>query len=311
MDRLVVVQRVPDDLHAVLPDDYLVHVGSVASEVPGELHDLGGGLDAVLGLDEPHAGGLPEDFQNLLGGGLRGELRDDGVDVHEGGGRLDGHGVDVKPWHDALDVGPVVGGEAHGRLQSVYRAVLAVPGVGRAPDDGHIGVLDLEFLVNGVQGPQEPGGVAGHHAGKLGAPGFGVVGGGVERDPGEAVVLPSLEYRLDAGGLVLVPVHLPHVAGGAVHHDVHLGVHVLEGPGDLDAGVGEGLHALVRDVYVVAFPNGGERFEVRPGLGDSDELHVVLRGHRGRDPFADGSVSVDSNPDFRHFHNLAPLMRRY
>ena len=196
----------------------------------------------------------------------------DGVHVHERGRGLDGHGADVQPGHDALHVGPVVGGQLDGGLQAVDGSVLAVAGIGGAGDD----------------------------TGQLGAPGLGVVGGGVERDAGEAVVLPALEYCLDAGSLVLVPVHLADVAGGTVDDDVDLPVHVLQGSGDRDAGGVERLDALVGDVYVVSLGQRGLGLEVRPGLGDSDQLHVVLFGDCGRHSLSDGPVSVDCNPDFSH-----------
>ena len=160
VNGLVVVQGVADDLDAVLPDDDLVHVGPVASEVPCELHDLGGGLDTVLALHEPDTGSLLQDVDDLLGGGLGGELCDDGVDVHQGGGGLDRHCVDVQPGHDALHIGSVMGGQFDGGLKAVDGSVLAVTGIGGTPDDGYEGLLDLELLVDGVQGSEESGGVA-------------------------------------------------------------------------------------------------------------------------------------------------------
>ena len=161
-------------------------------------------------------------------------------------------------------------------------------------------LLDLELPVDGVERPQEPGRVARDDTGQLGAPGLGVVGGGVERDTREAVVLPALEYRLDASGLVLVPVVLPDVAGRAVDHDVDLSVHVLQGSGYGDSGGVERLDALVGHIDVVSLGQSGLGLEVRSCLCDPDELHVILLCDRGCHSLSDGPVSVDCNPDFCH-----------
>ena len=160
MDGLVVVEGVADDLDAVLPDDDLVHVGAVAAEVACELHDLRGGLDPVGGPHEPDPRGAPQDAEDLLCGGLGGELGDDGLHVHQGGGCLHGHGVDVEPGHDALNVRTVVRRELDGGLQPVDGAALAVARIDGAPDDGDERVLDPERLVYGIQGPEEGGRVA-------------------------------------------------------------------------------------------------------------------------------------------------------
>ena len=114
------------------------------------------------------------------------------------------------------------------------------------------------------------------------------------------MVLTALEYGLDAGGLVLVPVHLADVTGSAVDDDVDLPVHVLQGSGDGDSCGVERLDALVGDVDVVSLGQCGLGLEVRSRLGDPDELHVVLFGDRGRHPLSDSPVSVDCNPDFCH-----------
>ena len=73
-----------------------------------------------------------------------------------------------------------MGGQFDGRLEAVDGSVLAVTGIGGTPDDGDEGLLDLELLVDGVQGPQESGGVTRDHTGELGSPGLGVIGSGVE-----------------------------------------------------------------------------------------------------------------------------------
>ena len=104
MDGLIVVESVPYDLDAVGPDADLVHIGPVAPELPCQFHDLVGALYAVLGGDESDAGRLCEQVEDLVGGDLLAELHDDRLDVHQGGGRLDGHRGDVYPREDGIHI---------------------------------------------------------------------------------------------------------------------------------------------------------------------------------------------------------------
>ena len=119
------------------------------------------------------------------------------------------------------------------------------------------------------------------------------------------MVLPALEYGLDAGGPVHVPVVLPDGSGSAVDHDVDLAEHVPDGPVDVDPGLGERLDALVGDVEAVSFGEGLLGLEVGTGLRHSDELHIVLLADRRCDPLSYRAVPVYRDPDLRHGMYLA------
>ncbi len=114
------------------------------------------------------------------------------------------------------------------------------------------------------------------------------------------MVLPALEYGLDPGGLVHVPVVLADGAGSAVDDDVNLPEHVADGAVNRNAGLGERLDALLGDIEPVSLGNGVPGLVVGPGLGDPNELHVRLLGDGRGDPLPYRAVTVDTDPDLRH-----------
>ena len=114
------------------------------------------------------------------------------------------------------------------------------------------------------------------------------------------MLLSSLEDSLDSGGLVFGLVLLSEVSGGGVDHDVDLADEVVDGSGDLDSCLIELLHVLCGYVEGDTCGDGGLGLEGGPGLGHSDELHVVLHADCGCHPLSDGTVSVYSDLDFSH-----------
>ena len=158
--------------------------------------------------------------------------------MHEG--RRDDHrkGDDVDLREDGLDVGAVVARDG-GRVEDdgVDWSALDVVGVSSTPDHHRPDPVDAEGLVQGVDEPDKPGGVARDDPGELLSCSLFVVRVGVEGEPGDLVFLAALKDCLLPEALIDRPVLLPDAAGSGVHDDIGGFQHRFDVAGDIKAGL--------------------------------------------------------------------------
>ena len=195
-------------------------------------------------------------------------------------------------------------------LQRVGQSAVIITRIRDTANDGDGNLLDAERTIQAVNGANQSGGIAAGQLQIILAESLLIVGIAVEEDVRDGILLAALEDRLHAIFVIVVFLVLrADAARCGIQHDINLLAQIREAARHrnilclecrLIGAVNQIqviLHAVCADhVSLTQRLKGKSRGKIR----NSDQLHVSLHCNAVCQTLSDGSVTCNTNFDFRH-----------